>query len=258
MLSTSISLSMRTLIVLSLVIPILLQVCILWALFQRKLERRFRWFSIYIFYELVETIARLSVSAHFDQYLAVYWLSAIGGISLTLLSVWESFLGIFWLETKQNWFQWLFWGCVGFVLAYSGLRAWIDPPLAPTRLGAVLLDIEIGVQYLIAALGLLYFGLVRFFKVVGHQRESSIIWGFGANATITVLGILLRSVFVTRLTLLGSWLPAIGYIIAEIAWTRGLLRQEQKVPEPEISLDEVRFAMGKYTDFLYRYLGRER
>lgn len=175
MLSTSVSLPMRILTVLSLGIPIILQLLILFLLFRRKLQRRFPWFLTYVVYELFEAAARLIASGSPQIYLKVYWFSAIGGIALTLVALWESFSGIFWLETKQRWFQYVCWGAVSVVLAYSALRAWLYTPREPTGIGALALNLEIAVEYLIAALGLLYFGLIRFFKVIGHQRESSII-----------------------------------------------------------------------------------
>jgi len=248
---------MRTLLVLSLLIPIVLQLCIVFLLFRRKLQNRFFWFTIYSFYILLEATARLVVSGNEHLYFETYWFSSLLDLALEAVAIWESFRGVLWLESKQRWFHVLFWVSIGLVLGYVGLRAYFFPPQGATRVEQIILDLEIAKDYLIAALGLLYFGLVRFFKVIGHQRESSVIWGFGADAVFAILGYSFRSTFGTRFFFLTGLLPAIGYIVAELAWTRDLLREEQKVPEPEISLEELAVAMKYYTQLLYKYLGKE-
>lgn len=253
----SLFLDMQTLNVLSLVVAIVLQSWIVYQLFRRKLQKRFRWFLIYSAYAWFEAVSRLVVVGNEHGYFWVYWLTSLGGLVLTALALWESFRAILWLETKQAWFPWVFWPCLGVAVAYEVGRAWFYPPYGMTWVVATVMDIEIGQDYLIIALSVLYFGLVRFFKVIGHQRESTVIWGFGISAIFSALAVVIRSVFVTKFIFLSTWLPALGYIVAELAWTRDLFREEQKVPEPEVSLGDLQFAMRHYTELLYRYLGRE-
>ncbi len=248
---------MRTLTALSLAIPILLQACIAALLLWRKLQKRFLWFFIYIVYELFVAAVQLAVSGNTQTYLVVYWSTAVPGVALTVLALRESFLAIFLPETRLRWFRWVFWSGMGIILGYAGLRAWLYPPHEPTRLGSVIIDLELGVQYLIAAIGLVYFGLIRLFNVIGHQRESGIIWGFGMNATLIILGVLVRSIFVTKLGWLSTWLPALAYIIAEVSWMTELLRQERRIPEPKATLEEMNEAIDRYTAIMNRYLGRE-
>jgi hypothetical protein len=248
---------MQTLNALFLSVAVVLQPCIVFQLFRRKLQKRFFWFLIYSSYVWFEAVSRLIAVGNEHAYFAAYWLTSLGGLTFTAFALWESFRGILWLETNQTWFRWVFWSCISVILIYGGLRAWLYPPRGMTFLLATLVQLEIGQDYLVIAFGVLYFGLVRFFKVIGHQRESTIIWGFGVSSTLSALGVLIRSVFVTKFFLLSASLPAIGYIVAELAWTRDLLREEQRVPEPEVSLEELGGALKYYTDLLYRYLGKE-
>lgn len=250
---------MNALTFFSFVVTILLQSCIIFLLLRRELQKRLFCFLLCSLYWLAVAIIRFATFRHRSLYFDVYWITSLVGFVFVVLALWESFSGIFWLETKQPWFRWVFWSCVSAVVTYAALRAWFSPPRGMTLGAATQVNLEIGRDYLIIAFSMLYFGLLRFFKVIGHQRESTIIWGFGISALMAALGFLIRSVFVTKFTFLSTWLPYFGFIIAELAWTRNLLRKEQdeKVPEPEISLGDLRFAMGYYTQLLYRYLGKE-
>ena len=213
---------------------------------------------MYICYALFEAVIRLAASTSRSAYFVVYWSTAIPSVVLTVLAIRESFLAIFWPETRLRWFRWVFWICIGIIVGYAGLRAWLYSSREPTRLGSIIIDLELGVQYLVAAVGLIYFGLIRLFNVRGHQRESGIIWGFGVKASLIILGVLVRSIFVTRIGWLSAWLPALAYIIAEAAWVTELLHEEQSIPEPKAPLEEMSRTIDRYIAILRRYLGNER
>ncbi len=249
---------MQVLTALSLVITIALQVCILALLLWRRLQKRFIWFFIYIVYAVLEAIIQLAVSGNQKIYFQVYWSTAIGDVALTVLALRESFLAIFWPETRLRWFRWVFWGCIALAVAYAGWEAWVFPPRQAGRLVTVILDLEFAVGVVIAMFGLLYAGAIKLFGILEHQRETAIIFGFTANACIAVLGWLTRSAFGTRFRLLSEWIPAVAYIVAEVIWTRDLLRPERKLPEPKETLEQMSEVMDRYITILHRYLGRER
>lgn len=249
---------MRVLTVLSLAIPIILQICIIALLFKRRLQKRFRWFLAYICYALLEAIIRLGASSNREAYFIAYWSTAVPDLVFTILTLRESFLAVFWPETKLRWFRWVFWSCIGIVIGYAGLRAWLNPARGLTRLALVIVGLELGVQYVIAAVGLIYFGSVRLFNVIGHQRESSIIWGFGMKASLIILGVYVGSIFRTTMGWLSAWLPALAYIIAELTWAIELLREEQVIPQPMTSLEEMSDTIERYIAIVHRYLESER
>lgn len=246
---------MRALTVLSLTIPIVLQICIIALLLRRKLQKRFPWFFVYVCYALFEAGIRLAASHSQKAYLIAYWSTAVPDLAFTILTLRESFLAIFWSETKLRWFRWIFWACIAIVVGYAGLGAWLNPSQGLTRLSLVIVNLELGVQYVIAAVGLIYFGSIWLFRVFGHQRESGIIWGFGMKATLIILGVYAGSIFGTKLHWLITWLPALAYIIAEVAWTTELLRGEQMIPQPTASLKEMSDTIESYIAILHRYLG---
>jgi hypothetical protein len=248
---------MRMLTALSLIITIALQCYILALLLRRKLRRRFPWFSVYVLYALIECLIRLVVSAQVQIYFMVYWLTEIADTLLTTAALRESFLEIFWPESRQRWFKWIFWTCIAVTVAYAGLTAWLSPPHQARPLVAGIISFEVGVQSIVAVVGILYFGLIKLFRVMEHQLESGIILGFGMNASLAALGILARSAFGTRFALFSAWLPAVAYIVAEATWVAILLQPERRLPEPNISLEQMNEALDSYIAIVRKYLGRQ-
>jgi hypothetical protein len=249
--------AMRVLNVVALVIPIILQVCILVLLFKRQLQRRFIWFFVYTIYSLIEVIVRLLVSGHYKTYSIVYWSTEPIDLSVTVLALRESFLSVFWPEARLRWFRWVFWTGIGLALAYGCWEAWALPPRQESRIIWIIIDFEFALNAVISVFGLLYGGFIRVFGILDHQRESAIILGFTAIACIANFGWLTRSVFGTRFRLLSGLLPAVGYIVGELIWTRDLLRPEWKLPDSNLTLEEMNAIMARYVALLQKYLGRE-
>jgi hypothetical protein len=248
---------MRILTVLALVIPIVLQVCILALLLWRRLQKRFIWFFTYILYVLLEAIVRLAVSGNYGMYFKVYWSTEPVDLALTVLALRESFLCIFWPEARLRWFRWIFWSGFGLAVAYSGWEAWALPPREAGQFVAVFIDLELALDIVISVFGLLYGGFIRLFGILEHQRETAIILGFTAIACLGNFGWLTRSVFGTRFKLLSELTVAVAYMVGEAIWTRGLLRPERKLPEPKQTLEEMSAVMTRYIAILHKYLGRE-
>src|ERR1700685_1399263 len=246
---------MRILTALSLAVPIIFQLCILGLLLWRRLQKRFIWFFAYIVYVLLEAVAQLAVLGNPRVYSEVYWFTVPGDVLLTLLALRESFLAIFWPETRLRWFRWVFWSGISLALIYGGWEAWAFPPRQAGRLFVVILDLEIALNIVISIFGLLYGGFIRLFGILEHQRETAIILGFTANASIATFGWLTRSVFGTRFRLLSAWVPAVAYIVALAIWTRDLLRPEWKLPEPTQTLEEMLATMNRSIAILHKYLG---
>ena len=245
---------MRILNVLALVIPFGLQGCILVLLLKRGLQRRFIWFFVYTLFSLLEVIVRLAVSGNYGMYFKVYWSTEPLETTFTVLALRESFLCIFWPETRWRWFRWAFWCGIGLAIAYSCWISWALPPREAVHL---YIDFEFGLGVVISVFGLLYAGFIRLFGILEHQRESAIILGFTAIACLGNFGWLTRSVFGTRFRLLSGLIPAVAYILGELIWTRDLLRPEWKLPQPTQTLEEMAGTMSRSVAILQKYLGRE-
>lgn len=221
------------------------------------MQRRFPWFFTYISYELVTGILKVAVSSSPGTYFRVYWTTEILDVLLTFAAVRESFLHVFWQETRLRWFRWIFWACMTIALAYAGWKAWAYPPAQADRLIALIVDLEFTFDCIIAVIGLLYFALSALSGITEHHRESGIIFGFGINAIIAMSGFLTRSVFGIRFRSLSEWLPALAYLLAEIIWLVELLRPRRTVAEPDVSLELISRALDSYIDLFERYLRRK-
>jgi hypothetical protein len=249
---------MHILTALSLAIPILLQIGIIVVLLRRSLQKRFRWFFIYVCYALFELTVRLVASPNQRAYFIVYWSTAIPGAVLTLLALWESFLAIFWPEIRLRWFTWVFWICIAVAVTYAGLQATVVPPRQAGQLMTVILDLEFGSGVIIAMFGLLYAGAIHLFNILEHQRETAIIFGFTAYGTMATLSVVMRSAFGTKVRMVTDYIPAIAYILAVAIWMRDLLREERTLPEPKQTLEQMSEAIDRYIGIVNRYVGRER
>lgn len=234
-----------------------LQVIILFVLIKRRLLRRFFWFSIYIGYVLIEAALRLSVVGNKTLYFYVYWLTAVGGVVLSVLAVRESFLNVFGVYTRFRWFTRIVWGCVGLALLYAAFRAWFSPPVNASRWGIVVADLELAVNYSLAFVGILYFILVRFQKIKEHQWESAIISGFSTIGILSSIAVLARSVFGPRP--FTQWIEPMAYLLAEIEWALVLGRPERETPKwvqkRELTIDDLT-RLDQYIKALERILGR--
>jgi hypothetical protein len=249
---------MQVLTVVSLALTIVLELWIVALLIKRRLQERFVWFFAYIVYAIFECTLRLAVLHNPIAYSKVYWSTEIGDVALTVIALRESFLSIFWHETRLRWFRAVFWSCVGLAIIYAGLKAWVSPPKYSILLSVLVWDMEFALNTVVSIVGLLYGSAIRLFGIMDHQRETGIILGFALNASLSVFSVITRSAFGTRFVWLSAWVPAIAYIVAEVVWIRELMRPEQMLPEPKETLEQMSEAIEKYIAFVHKYLRMER
>jgi hypothetical protein len=209
---------------LSLVFQLLIFTILIW----RRLDRRFRWFFLYIQYSIVEAIARIAVAANAHLYFTVYWVTSICSVALSVMALRESFLNVFRAYTRYRWFTRIVWVCVCLALLYSLFRAWAFPPIRASRLVTLIIDLELAVNYSLAFVGILYFALVKVHKIKEHQWESAIISGFATIGTVASIAVLTRAIFGPGV--FSHWAEAVGYILAEVEWVVVLCRPEQETP----------------------------
>jgi hypothetical protein len=234
-----------------------LQFVILVILIRRHLLRRFTWFFTYIAYALIEAAVRFAVAGNHALYFKVYWLSAAGGVVLTVMAVRESFLNVFWVHARLKWFTRVIWGCVGLALVYAILKAWLAPPVRGGWQTAAVIGSEVAVEYSISAVVILYFAFRWIYRIEGQEWESGIIVGFGIYECLALGGFLTRSVFGSRYRIVSEWLPAMAYIIGEVTWVIVLARREPEVTRGRDStVDDLR-EMDQYIKVLGRMFRRK-
>jgi hypothetical protein len=244
---------------LSFVVSIGLQAVILAILISRHLRKRFFWFFVYILYEVLESIIRLSVSADQSWYLRVYWLTEVADAILSLVAFGESFLNVFRPYTRLRWFMRIVWSGIGLALLYAIFKAWIFPPIESNRAIQVIIGLDVALSYSLSVVGILYLALIWLLQIRKYQWESAVILGFTVNFTVASFGFLTRSVFGTRLSMLSEWLPAVAYIMGAIIWALGLWRREPQVSEPmrELQKEDLE-TLDRHITIMDRILKRDR
>lgn len=240
------------------VFSIVLKLFILYLLIRRRLQRRFLWFLAYIVYELVESALRLGVSGNKSLYWTFYWWTEIGDVSMTVLAFGESFLNTFREYTRLRGFLVIVWSCIGAALLYALFKALVFPPIQASRRGAIIIDLEVAINFALIIIGILYFSLKALFRIRGNEWESGIISGFGIYVVSSICGFLIRSVFGKRFRLLNAWLGPVGYLLAEIIWALELSRPERKPASRvrDLTVDDLT-KLEQYSRILERFLGRK-
>lgn len=238
----------------SLFISILLQVANLTLLRMRRIEQRFKWFFVYLLYQVFELSLRLVVSNNRYAYYVVYWGTSALAVPFIFLAVRESFLNVLGAFARLQWLRRLFWACMGFAGTYSLVKAFFQQrPQQEPLFVALTLHGEQLLQYLVCAAALFFFTASYWFNIKKHQWESWVMLGFLANAILANFGTLTHSVFGTRFRLINEWLPAVAYIIGSLTWILGFIRTERKDqsrPPTDLTPEQILAEMGRYQRYI--------
>ncbi len=235
---------MQVLAILSMVIPIFLQGMTLALLTTRGLWTRFRWFSVYLVYELVEEILRLvSLGQGHLAYYVIYWATSALAVLFTFLAARESFLNSLGVLGRYRWFRWAFWGAIAVAAAYSVGKAlfWragqlqLLIPQVPRPMDLINSGEET-FEYLVMAAALVYFVAVSALKVKNRQWESGVLFGFAMGAVLSNFGSITLSIFGTKFPLVNKWTSPMAYIIGAIIWVVTFCRPDQERLESPVNL----------------------
>jgi hypothetical protein len=240
------------------VISISLQLITLFFLIKRGIRRRFFWFFLYITYEIIQSGLRLIVPFPNPLYSRIYWWTEIADIALMVLAFRESFRNVFREYARLRWFVSMVWACIGAALLYALFKAVLFPPVQAGRRSAIIIGLEVAVNFALSLLGTLYFASMGFFKIREHQWESGVISGFTIYVALSISAYLVRSVFGTRFGLLYNWLGTTGYILAQVTWILEFSRQERPVAAPirDMAIQDMT-TLNQYIKILGRLLGRK-
>src|SRR5579859_5455207 len=220
-----------------------LKLVLLWLGVRRKTFKDLRWFFALIIYTLCESAIRLLFFSTDHAYLnsrtyfGVYWTTEALEVVLLTTAVATVFARTLKAYDQFRPARKLFWVTVSLPVIYSVVRAVLEPPATASPAIAVIIGVEITVQYLVIAVTLLYFLLVFILDLSGKSYESGLILGFGANAGISACGYLIRSILGAKLAGLSGWLPSFAYLVAEGVWVGTFVMRPQptEVP-PEIDI----------------------
>jgi hypothetical protein len=214
----------------------------------RHILRTYRWFFILVGYSLIESLIRAVFfyrgHQHFSDraYFLDHWATEVVEVLVLTTAV-----AMVVRRTLKAYDQFrparkLFWITVSIPVIYSVVRAGLEPPATASPVIAMIIGVEITVQYLVIAITLLYFLLVFMLDLSAKSYESGLILGFGANAGISACGYLIRSILGAKVAALSGWLPGFAYIVAEGVWVGTFVMRPQPTempPEIDITPPEV-------------------
>lgn len=237
-----------------------LQVFLCLLLFIRGAYRQFRFFSLCTALSVASAVAFIAVREHFSLYLGVYWINEGISVVLTFLALQESFYLVFRNFSTISWFKLLFPSIGILMLLIAILRAAFHPVSQAGLLASTLISLEIGVGFLQFGIFCLFILLVRFFHMRWRQHAFGVILGFGIAAGGTLVVLLLRSEFGTKLNPVVRITPPIAYIIAVVVWLATFLRPEPLQPAqdrvPAFTPEQMASDLRRYTQAVKGVLER--
>lgn len=232
---------------------------ILWLGAKHKALSDFRWFFGYLVYAFAESVARVLVSNDRNLYLYVYWITEVLDVVLLAIAVGESFSRTLRPFAVFKGVRIAFWMSVATPVIYSIARSILQPPVQANMWAQVLIGVEITVSYLVIAVTVLYFVLVKLFDIQDNRYESGIILGFGINSGISACGYLVLSIFGRKSTALSTALPPLAFVLAEGLWVATFMKPPVPREEgPSISLtpDEIIMQLDEYLGILRRLFSK--
>jgi hypothetical protein len=198
----------------------------IWVLrvgWKRHILAQFRWFFIYISYNIVDAIIRLVVFVYAHTYGQVYWATEIVAILLLAIAIRESFVSTFPRQFREiSIARVASWICLAPPFVYSLSVAVFAPPVTASGWIPLIINAEFTMQCMIAAIAVLYLALWWLFNFPGYPYELGIMLGFLINGCGSGAAYLIRSMFGMRFHALWTWLPSIAFMIAECIWVATL------------------------------------
>ncbi len=233
---------------------------VLCLLLLRGSYRQFRFFSLCMALSVMSAIAFIAVRRHLSLYLGVYWGNEGISVVLTFLALQESFYLVFRNFLSIRWFKLLFPG-IGFLMLFVAIfRAAFHPVSQASFLASTLISLEIGVGFLQFGIFCLFILLVRFFHMRWRQHAFGVILGFGIAAGGTLIVLLLRSEFGTKLNPIVRITAPIAYIMAVVIWLITFLRPEPLQPRLDgasaLSPEQMATDLRRYTQAVKGILER--
>ena len=193
--------------------------------------RRFPLFTLYTFYAVADLIHLLVRLLHGMQIRATpLWLvtEAIFAF-IGLLATYEAFAVVFEPFYNVVWLR----RTLPIILTAIGLLAMTkviyNPPRDADRLGIIILNGEIVVRYLQAAIFTAFFIMARLLRIQPMKRGAAVLDGFGLIAVGILVASMLRSEFGTSINFLFQYLPSVTYIVAVVIWLAGFSAPEEKL-----------------------------
>lgn len=240
---------------LNLVAPVL-ELALAVIFVRRKIYREYPFFFAYLISSICIGILRVSVGHIYRTYFVVFWATSGIYAVLALFVLYEVFNWFFFhLYRYWSWFWVLFPTSAVAVIGGSIWYSLVHPPFQASSVISFVLVFGIAVNFVQLGLFVLFFLLVRIFKLSPWEYAFGIVVGFAAAAAGALLGYLLRSEFGTKFEPFARYAAPVSYIVAVMLWLAVFSAPERELQLPpgitrERLLEEVR----RYNGYLDRFL----
>ena len=211
-------------IILLLASSLLLSLWLTLILFHHRIYRHFPIFFAYNVYATFAIAARF-VALYAGTYFYVYWWSELGSLLLAIAAIHEAFYSIFEGFYLLPWFRRCYFGGIAIVLISSIINSLFNRPNQVHPLFAIVLDIAIPINCILAAIFALFYLAAKMLKVSFRQHPFAIVLGFGVTAVGSLIPYVVRSVFGKKME--GFFLY--GFVVANyitmLLWLIAFYRQ---------------------------------
>jgi hypothetical protein len=246
---------MTTLALVTSIVGLFLQLCLAVLLVRRMIPQLFPMFLAYVVFSAGATIAKLCVSSDYRAYYFVYWGTEAIAVLLATLALLEVFRWVFALFWLSGWFRWLSYGFIVLTLSLPVANAIRNPPAHMDRLGGLIFSAGITVNFIQAAIFLLFWLLSKSLEIGFRRYAFGIVLGFGASSCGTLIGWFARYIFGTKFNFFAMYLPPVAYIYALGFWLHVFWRKEPTEEERSLPLtpEELAEQMRRYTELMKQY-----
>jgi|SRR5215471_6303236 len=237
---------------------IFLHACIAFVLWKRRFNTQFPFFFAYNIYSLLGTAARLIVSSDPYLYFYVYWWTDVGFLLLGIASTHEAFRSVFEGFYLLRWFRWSYFGAIGIVVGISIVHSIFNRPVHLHPVFRIVLDIQIPINCIQAAIFGLFYLCVKLFNVGFKRYPFAIVLGFGISAMGTLVPLVMLSEFGKKFKGFAFYAPAVAYYISLLVWFSAFLRPEPEEDEkaPPLSPQQMADEVTQYTRVLKGFFGK--
>jgi hypothetical protein len=206
-----------------------LELVVVSILFTRRLYKRFPWFFVYVLFSVFETAALFAVRSRSSVYFGLYWSAESVTTILIFLALQETFRAVFRYFYTLRGFKFIF-PAIAILFSAVAIPGISRAAAAPNPLTRIILSVEIAIGFLQIGLFLLFYVLVRFFRVRWQQYPYGIAFGFGVLAGGTLSAFLLRSEFGTKFNIAYQIIVQLSYTLAVVVWLATFLTPEPAHP----------------------------